>query len=70
MKPVLVNPYYVKKTKELDNNSQTKNDRKDPKFIAGLVKEGRIWHHEHTIRCTICRFLLLGVSWCRSSNYH
>lgn len=41
MKPVLVNPHHVKKTKELDDNSQTKNDRKDPKVIAGLVKEGR-----------------------------
>ena len=41
MKPVLVNPHHVKKSKELDDNSQTKNDRKDPKVIAGLVKEGR-----------------------------
>jgi len=41
MKPVLVNPHHVKKSKELDDNIQTKNDRKDPKVIAGLVKEGR-----------------------------
>nr|WP_192934935.1 MULTISPECIES: transposase [unclassified Coprococcus] len=41
MKPVLVNPHHVKKTKELDDNNPTKNDRKDPKVIAGLVKEGR-----------------------------
>jgi transposase len=41
MKPVLVNPHHVKKSKELDDNLQTKNDRKDPKVIAGLVKEGR-----------------------------
>ena len=41
MKPVLVNPHHVKKSKELDDNSQTKNDRKDPKVIAGLVREGR-----------------------------
>lgn len=41
MKPVLVNPHHVKKSKELDDNSQTKNDRKDPKVIAGLVKDGR-----------------------------
>lgn len=41
MRPVLVNPHHVKKSKELDDNSQTKNDRKDPKVIAGLVNEGR-----------------------------
>ena len=38
---VLVNPYHVKQTKELDANSPTKNDRKDPKTIAKLVSEGR-----------------------------
>ena len=41
MKPVLVNPYHVKTSKELDDNSQTKNDRKNLKVIAGLVREGR-----------------------------
>lgn len=41
IKPVLVNPHHVKKSKELDDNSQSKNDRKDPKVIAGLVKDGR-----------------------------
>ena len=41
IKPVLVNPQHVKKSKELDDNSQSKNDRKDPKVIAGLVKDGR-----------------------------
>ena len=34
-------PYHVKQTKELDDNSPTKNDRKDPKAIAKLVSEGR-----------------------------
>ena len=38
---VMVNPYAVKQTKELDDNSQNKNDRKDPKVIAKLVTEGR-----------------------------
>lgn len=38
---VLVNPLHVRKSKELDDNSQTKNDRKDPKTIAKLVIEGR-----------------------------
>jgi transposase len=38
---VMVNPYAVKQSKELDDNSQSKNDRKDPKVIAKLVIEGR-----------------------------
>lgn len=37
----IVNPFHVKCTRELDDNSQTKNDRKDPKTIAMLVKDGR-----------------------------
>jgi transposase len=41
MKLVLVNPYHVKKSKELDDNHPTKSDRKDPKTIAKLVIEGR-----------------------------
>lgn len=41
MKTVLVNPFHVKRSKELDDNSPTKNDRKDPKTIAMLVKDGR-----------------------------
>lgn len=41
IKLVLVNPYHVKRSKELDDNSQTKNDLKDPKTIAKLVIEGR-----------------------------
>ncbi|SFV05309.1 IS110 family transposase [Butyrivibrio sp. INlla21] len=41
MKPVHVNPHHVKKSKELDDNDPSKNDRKDPKVIAGLVREGR-----------------------------
>lgn len=38
---VLVNPYHTKKAKELDDNSQTKSDRKDALTIARLVKDGR-----------------------------
>ena len=41
MNPVHVNPHHVKKSKELDDNNPNKNDRKDPKTIAGLVNEGR-----------------------------
>jgi transposase len=41
MKVVLVNSFAVKRSKELDDNNPTKNDRKDPKTIAMLVKDGR-----------------------------
>ncbi|WP_227767485.1 IS110 family transposase [Zhaonella formicivorans] len=41
LKIVLVNPFHVKRSKELDDNNPTKNDRKDPKTIAMLVKDGR-----------------------------
>lgn len=37
---VQVNPYAVKQTKELEDNSQRKDDTKDPKLIANLVKDG------------------------------
>ena len=38
---VLVNPFHTKKAKELDDNSQTKSDKKDALTIARLVKDGR-----------------------------
>lgn len=41
IKFVIVNPMHVKKSKELDDNSPTKNDVKDAKVIAQLVKDGR-----------------------------
>lgn len=41
MRVVLVNPHHVKKSKELDDNNPSKTDRKDPKTIAMLVKDGR-----------------------------
>lgn len=37
---VQVNPYAVKQSKEIEDNSQFKDDRKDPKLIANLVKDG------------------------------
>lgn len=37
---VQVNPYAVKQTKEVEDNSQLKDDMKDPKLIANLVKDG------------------------------
>lgn len=41
IKVVLVNPFHVKRSKELDDNTQSKSDIKDPKTIAMLVKDGR-----------------------------
>jgi transposase len=41
IKLVVVTPMHVKKSKELDDNSPTKNDVKDAKVIAQLVKDGR-----------------------------
>ena len=38
---VIVNPYHVKQQKELDDNSPTKNDRKDALIIAALTWQGR-----------------------------
>ena len=40
-KVVMVNPAHTKKAKELDDNSQTKNDKKDCLVIARLVKDAR-----------------------------
>lgn len=37
---VQVNPYAVKQTKEVEDNSQLKDDTKDSKLIANLVKGG------------------------------
>lgn len=37
----MVNHYVVKQTKELDDNSQSKNDNKDQKGITKLIIEGR-----------------------------
>ena len=39
-KIVMVNPFSVKKIKELDDNSPKKTDAKDPKTIAKLVVDG------------------------------
>jgi transposase len=41
IKFVVVNPMHVKKSKELYDNSPTKNDVKDARVIAQLVKDGR-----------------------------
>lgn len=40
-KVVVVNPSKVKRSKELDDDSPTKNDTKDAKVIAQLIKDGR-----------------------------
>ena len=41
IKLVLVNPFHVKRSKELDDNHPSKTDQKDPKTIAKLVIDGR-----------------------------
>jgi len=41
IKIVVVNPHHVNRTKELEDNSQTKNDYKDAKVIADLVRNGK-----------------------------
>ncbi len=38
---VLINPYHTKRSKELDDNSPTKNDKKDALTIARLIRDGR-----------------------------
>lgn len=38
---VLVHPYHMKRSKELDDGHPSKSDRKAPKTIAKLVLEGR-----------------------------
>ena len=37
---VYVNPSHVKKSKELDDNLQTKNDERDAMVIAKLIRDG------------------------------
>jgi len=37
---VLVNPYHVNRTKELDDNSPSKTDPKDARLIAKLISQG------------------------------
>ena len=40
-KLAIVNPYHVKCARELDDNSPSKSDKKDPRTIGMLVKDGR-----------------------------
>src|SRR5699024_1974365 len=46
-KVVVVNPMKVKRFKEMDDDSPTKNDTKDAKVIAQVVRDGR--YHEPTL---------------------
>lgn len=41
IKVVVVNPHHVSKSKEIEDNSQTKSDYKDAKVIADLIRNGR-----------------------------
>ena len=47
IKVVLINPYHTKKAKELDDNSPTKNDKKDALTIARLIRDGRYYQLYH-----------------------
>lgn len=38
---VLVNPYHVKRTKETEDNTPTKTDRKDARLIAKMARDGK-----------------------------
>ena len=38
-----VNPFHVKQMKELDDNTQTKSDKKDALVIARLIRDGRFF---------------------------
>lgn len=60
IKIVLVNPLHVKRSKELDDNSPTKNDFKDARVIAQLVKDGR--YSEPNIPTGIYAELRVGMN--------
>ncbi|MEI6286766.1 MAG: IS110 family transposase [Bacillota bacterium] len=38
---VMVNPFHVKLSKELEDNSPSKNDGKDSRLIAGMINDGK-----------------------------
>lgn len=59
IKCVTVNPMHVKKSKELDDNSPTKNDTKDAKVIAQLMKDGR--YSEPTLPESVYAELRQGI---------
>ena len=69
---VNVNSHHVKKAKELDDNTPTKNDRKDALTIANLIKEGR--YHDIYIPEGIyadMRILTLNKhEWMKSKNHY
>ncbi|WP_339212637.1 IS110 family transposase [Solibacillus sp. FSL W8-0372] len=44
---VMVNPMHVNRSKELDDNLQTKNDQKDALIIARLMRDGRFSYPRH-----------------------
>ena len=43
---VLVNPYHVNRTKELDDNSPSKTDPKDARLIAKLISQGHYFNDQ------------------------
>ena len=65
---VLVNPMHVRKSKELDDNSPTKNDVRDAKVIAQLLKDGR-YSEPHMLTGVYADLrIAIGTGSPRSSN--
>ncbi len=68
---VNVNSFHVKKAKELDDNTPTKNDRKDALTIANLIKEGR-YHDIYVPEGIYADMRILTVNkheWMKSKNH-
>ena len=73
---VQVNPYAVKQIKEVEDNSQLKDDKKDPKLIANRVKDGNFGmpylpeKHYADIRCLSMFRYQLNDDRIRNLNRH
>ena len=64
IKFVMVNTHHVHRIKKLGDNSPAKNDRKDTRIIAGLVKDGRYFYSYMRQICMLnCEMLqIVGLS--------
>jgi len=64
---VLVNPYHTRQSKELIDNSQTKNDRKDAYLIADLGKQGKCFQ-AHLPEGSMADLKELVLAWTRTNR--
>ena len=64
---VLVNPYHTRQSKELIDNSQTKNDRKDAYLIADLGKQGKCFP-AHLPEGNFAELRELTLAWTRANR--